>query len=446
MYSTTKSAGNALSAPRTIMIHECFYTISLRDVGTPRRKPQLGYKQSEPKASPDLPTPNSADDGAVPSVAFSPSSSPIINTTEPPRGMPSPLHNTPSPPGADEPTTPFHPNDLNKLLQPQSTSTPTLSQLRDGSSPAAPSPRSSPSPSLSRFSSSPPPVTMAEILRDGIIDALDIAVMSLSTDGTVAVRNQQWVDLAGGGEAGVVLLSERRGRSGEHLSPNSSPSPDPDWHPSLVITNLEFTHPIEPTSHPLYRAAILGQVVNEIRCGGVRLDSVEERLGYAQHSVETSKVDLDASASPHLAPKLDLTHMDSRVSNSPTQTERSDSISSTSELTATLRAVSPARTLVSLPGESEGTGSYFPDNAKSRAAPSSESPRLESEVASKTYSGQGGVPKGVRLILEVSARPMRDARGELVGGVMTVRDVTIREKERVESVKTESDMRASFPF
>ncbi|CAE6365742.1 unnamed protein product [Rhizoctonia solani] len=46
MYATSKSPVNALSAPRTIMIHECIYTISMRDVGSRRnshseRKNQL---------------------------------------------------------------------------------------------------------------------------------------------------------------------------------------------------------------------------------------------------------------------------------------------------------------------------------------------------------------------------------------------------------------------
>ena len=52
------------------------------------------------------------------------------------------------------------------------------------------------------------------------------------------------------------------------------------------------------------------------------------------------------------------------------------------------------------------------------------------------------VPEGgTRLIFEISARPVRDTRGELVGGVMTIRDVTEGERERVESVRTESNFR-----
>ncbi|CAE6497690.1 unnamed protein product [Rhizoctonia solani] len=347
MYATSKSPVNALSAPRTIMIHECFYTISLRDVGSRRNS------RSERKSQLDRLHP--VDEG----VDVSPTS-PYEHT---------PTLSIPTPPRCDTP---------NVILEQPRTSQ-LCNQLRSLSCP-----------SLSRSSPSPPPISLAETLRDGVIDALGTAVIALSADGAVAVRNQQWVDLVGGDEPGVVLYPSLKG-SPTHSSP---PDATRHWHPALVLTDLGFSCPIESTCHPLYRAAILGQVVTEFRCGGVRID--------------------EGAYTPD-------------ESISPTLTE---SIVSDSEPTATLRGLSPT-----------GTDSYFPEDVKLSAdnvdAPPVETPRsIHAEHRHPTAS----VPRGTRLVLELSARPVRDSAGELVGGVMTIRDVTQLERDRVESVQNESNM------
>ncbi|CUA76460.1 multi-sensor hybrid histidine kinase [Rhizoctonia solani] len=347
MYATSKTPTNSLSAPRTIMIHECFYTISLRDVGAPRRH----SRKMEAKSHLEPPTLQPVDEG----VDLSPVLSPLSNGSGTPR--------------CDTPN--VIPEDYHASLRPQGHSNGFSTFPR----------RSSPCPSISRSSPSPPPITLAETLRDGVIDALDTAVIALSVDGTIAVRNQQWVDLAGGEEPGVVVLS---GPSPSRLHSSPDANATREWHPSLVLTDLGFTRPIGSSAHPLYRAAILGQVVNELRCGGVRIDEDDE--------MQTN-------------------------SSSPTQTERSDSLSDT------LRGFSPTRSLKSLPGDG-----YFSGNA---------SPVDDAQHADDRHST---VPRGARLVLDISARPVRDSRGELVGGVMTIRDVTQLEKDRVESVQNESNM------
>ncbi|CAE6476586.1 hypothetical protein ACGC1H_003980 [Rhizoctonia solani] len=345
MYATSKSPV-ALSAPRTIMIHECFYTISLRDVGASRRN-----SRSERKSQLDRLQP--VDEG----VDVSPTSSSPYEYT--------PILSIPTPPRCDTP---------NVILE-----QPRTSQLCNQLGTLSYSSRSSPS---------PPPISLAETLRDGVIDALGIAAIALSADGAVAVRNQQWVDLVGD-EPSIVLYPGLKG-SPTHSSPSDATR---QWHPALVLTDLGFTCSIESTSHPLYRAAILGQVVNEFRCGGVR--------------TEEGAYTPDDSTSPTLT----------------------ESIVSDSEPTATLRGFSPT-----------GTDSYFPEDAKpieNSDTPPVETPR--SQHAEHRHA-TASVPRGTRLVLELSARPVRDSTGELVGGVMTIRDVTQLEKERVESVQNESNM------
>ncbi|KAJ1300849.1 hypothetical protein OPQ81_002489 [Rhizoctonia solani] len=394
MYATSKSPINTLPAPRTIMIHECFYTISLRDLATSRRNSRQGRR---PETKTLLEPPPLVPVAEV--VEVLPVLSPLSNGSTGHENIPSTLPGTSTSPTVNTNHV-IHPEDSHASIRSQAV--PALAPLYHD--PGPPAHRRSPSPSLSRLSSSPPPITLAETLRDGVIDALGIAVISLSADGAVAVRNQQWVDLVGGGEAGVVLLSDpnaKRGSSPSSPHSSSDPSAARQWHPSLVLTDLDFTQPIGSTSHPLHRAAILGQVVNEHRCG-----ALAELL----------------NGHPGI---------------SPTQTERSET---ESEPSTTLRGNSPSGTLESLP-----SSSYFPrDSQPSLTHTNSDTPTVIEETSGcqdlESRHGGAHVPRGTRLILEISARPVRDSRGELVGGVMTIRDVTQQEKDRVESVQNESNM------
>ncbi|KAH7325451.1 hypothetical protein B0J17DRAFT_681417 [Rhizoctonia solani] len=408
MYATSKSPATSLPAPRTIMIHECFYTISLRDVGASRRNP-LQARKMEAKTHLQPPILYPVDEG----VDVSPNLSPLTAVSDQHEDTLSPALSIP--PSGDKSSV-IQTDDLHTSLRPQGA--PTLSSLCNGS--GLPPRRSSPCPSFSQSSPSPPPITLAETLRDGVIDALNTAVIALSADGTVAVRNQQWVDLVGGGEAGVALLSDvgtKQGSSPSNLHSSPDPNATRQWHPSLVLTDLGFTHPIESTSHPLYRAAILGQVVNEIRCGGVRIGEG------SSYTLDTTNGGSNGSEYPGI---------------SPTQTERSESIASGSEPTATLRGVSPSGALESLPNDSYFLGDDKPSLAHTN---SDTSTVLETHGPQRTgpRSQSASMPRGARLILEISARPVRDSRGELVGGVMTIRDVTQLEKDRVESVQNESN-------
>ncbi|KAB5589859.1 Multi-sensor hybrid histidine kinase [Ceratobasidium theobromae] len=431
MYATPRTPTTAPPAPQPIIIHECFYTISLRDVGSPRRSQRQGHKHHEPRSSIESQASDVPREEAISSAERSPRLLPRTDASDVPQAAPSqpqPNANGYIPPHTQADTHTSQTNNIPPaLLQ-------NISLL---------APRRSSS-SLAHSSCSPPPLTTVEILRDGVIDSLDAAAIVLSADGMIAVRNQHWADLAGGGEAGVMLLSERKESSGDISNapppPNSdAPLPPPaawKWHPSLVITDLEFTRPIKPDSHPLYRAAMLGHVVNEFRCGGVKIGSGEDT--YPHNSTEARIFPPNGRANLYSAPKPGVG--DTSVEYSPTHTERPESV--TSE-TSTLKPLSPAETLAPLPSETQGTSmpvnSYFPEDAKflyARMSPAS--PPSEFNLAWKTRLASE-VPEGERLILEVSARPIRDARGELVGGMMTVRDVTQREKERVESVKNESN-------
>ncbi|CAE6519781.1 unnamed protein product [Rhizoctonia solani] len=407
MYATSKSPTTSLPAPRTIMIHECFYTISLRDVGTSRRNP-LRARKMEAKTHLEPPTLYPVDEG----VDLSPNLSPLTAGSDQHEDTLPPAFSIPL---SDDKSSVTQTKDLHTSPSPQGP--PTLPPISNGS--GLPPRRPSPCPSFSRSSPSPPPITLAETLRDGVIDALNTAVIALSADGTVAVRNQQWVDLVGGGEAGVALLSDvgvKQGTSPSSLHSSPDPNATRHWHPSLVLTDLDFTRPIGSTSHPLYRAAILGQVVNELRCGGVRIG--EE----ASYTLDTTNV--NGRECPGI---------------SPTQSERSESIASESEPTATLRGISPSGALESLPGDS-----YFPGDHKPSLAHTNSDASTVLETHGPHHAEprhqSASIPRGARLILEVSARPVRDSRGELVGGVMTIRDVTQLEKDRVESVQNESNM------
>ncbi|CAE6412977.1 unnamed protein product [Rhizoctonia solani] len=410
MYATSKSPTTTLPAPRTIMIHECFYTISLREVGAPRRNSRSSRKP-ETKSHLESPLLHVVDEGFDVSPALSISS----NGFDQRENTPAPLASTSS---GGNISHVIHTEDSRVSSGQQGITT--LTPLCNGS--GSPS-RSSLCPSMSRSTSSPPPITLAETLRDGVIDALNTAVIALSADGAVAVRNQQWVDLVGGDEAGVALFSDASAnQSSSPSSPHSSPDSDAtrQWHPSLVLTDLDFTRPIKCTSHPLYRAAILGQVVNEHRCGGVRIDEGTSYL--------PDKLNVNRSTDGILTCYSDT---------SPTQTERSES---ESEPTATLRDVSPSGTL-----KSSLSDSYFPKDAQPSFTHTNsdtlpvvdETPRLQN---AEPRHQTAHVPWGTRLILEISARPVRDSRGELVGGVMTIRDVTQLEKDRIESVQNESNI------
>ncbi|QRV85636.1 Hybrid signal transduction histidine kinase [Ceratobasidium sp. AG-Ba] len=389
MYASTKSPISA--PPRLIMIHECFYTISLRDVGRKAGQGTLRRKDSPPSLEPSPPT-------SQPSLSTS--SSPFSTTLTLPASQTPPIIKVPQPPQ-----------------------------------------RSSPSPS-------PPPHSIAEVLRDGVIDALDLAVFALSADGTVGVRNQVCVDLFGLGpeDSGVVFFDKKnetksptdvvlegqvaRSTTGETINPyfttdpaaldrpQGSPRPTISTQPSrppcsspyqtpLVLTNLAFTQRSTLSEHPLYRAAVLGQIVHQFKCGGIRLDGHDQL-----HSPRGSSAGLDGTGS------------------SPESCEDN----------STVQAVSPAATLTSLPSTQESVST--PENGPLSVPHVDETPKAPPSTNRVPFpmTEDINVPQfGTRLILEISARPVRDARGELVGGIMIIRDVTQCERERVESVKAESD-------
>ncbi|KAG8717376.1 hypothetical protein FRC09_014372 [Ceratobasidium sp. 395] len=357
MYTSVKSPTSPHPAPRTIMIHECFYTISLRDVR--RKATTMGsIRRKDPPNHPELST-----------SAFAP----------PPQA--SLLTNTPAPPVPETPTR----------------TTPYPVRLASRRSRLASSP-------------SPPPNTVADVLRDGVMDALDTAVFALSADGTVGVRNQQCVDVLGlrGEEPGVVLFGKEGNSGGEtesapldgatkdnnvnpyftHLpsSPlrpktRTSTNPPPiltiipgstsPFDAPLVLTNLSFSQRISRTQHPLYRAAILGQLVNQFKCGGVRQDGSSN--GYPEgRRGSTAGLNDDTT--------------DSKGENSP-ESSSGDGDGST------VHGASPAETFTSLP---------------SSRTPS---PQTNKIVFPTSEPEDEPVPcAGTRLILEISARPVRDAR------------------------------------
>ncbi|KAG8735668.1 hypothetical protein FRC10_010284 [Ceratobasidium sp. 414] len=415
MYTSIKSPVSANPAPRIIMIHECFYTISLRDVGrkaasvgTIRRKdlPQQAELSTTPLELP-------------PRTSFS--------------------THMPTPPLPERP-------------------------------PSAPSPRPSSSPSRLSCTPSPPPNSIADILRDGVIDALDTAVFALSADGAVGVRNQQCIDVLGlrGAEVGVVFFEKENERDkndevgsappvldgGENVNPyfttnplsqdcfpdfvpsrpriQTSPSPSPPlgktsgspFQTPLILTNLSFSHQLSRTQHPLYRAAILGQVVHQFKCGGVRQDGSSDGL---TESRRASAAGLEAEINGR-------------------QGEGSSVSGSGDGESSTVQAISPATTFTSL-SSAQGSVSMS-ENDSSLVPPADDTPKATSDsrtadsIAFPPKEQEGGaVPlTGSRVILELSARPVRDARGELVGGVMTIRDITQCERERIESARVESDM------
>lgn len=81
MYATTKSPRNAPPAPRMIMIHGTFYTISLRDIGCkPARREDYEFGQNlEPPMSP----------WSSPATApFKVPTLPITTATSPPFSLP----------------------------------------------------------------------------------------------------------------------------------------------------------------------------------------------------------------------------------------------------------------------------------------------------------------------------------------------------------------------
>ncbi|KAG9092809.1 hypothetical protein FRC06_011784, partial [Ceratobasidium sp. 370] len=194
MYTSVKSPVNASSTPRTIMIHECFYTISLRDVG--RKATTVGTIRRKEPPQTELST----------------------STLElPPQSL---FIHMPTPPVRE-----------------------TL--------PAAPPPRPSSSPPRLSSSPSPPPNSIADILRDGVIDALDTAVFALSADGTVGVRNQQCIDVLGlrGEEVGVVFFGKvMEGDEKDEVEPALSA---PDAGENLENVNPYFTKdPMSQDSPP----------------------------------------------------------------------------------------------------------------------------------------------------------------------------------------------------
>jgi hypothetical protein len=284
-----------------------------------------------------------------------------------------------------------------------------------------------------------------------VIDSIDAGIMALSTDGAVAVKNQQWVDLAGG-EVGVSFTvrnapSHKRGSSSTSPRPGSSICSPSTWHPSLTLTDLEFTHQLDPMMHPLYQAAILGQVVKEFRCGGIRLDSELHHTHLPIPADSEILMDLDENPCvPESAVSTPPTHLKWEGLTAYKGSVGDESpISNMSEVTETLKASSPALTLSSLPGEAE-VGSCFSEEAVpviSGASFATPDDIVPDDVPNSQLAES--VPQGTKLILEIAARPMRDVRGELVGGVITIRDVTQREKERIERVQHESDMRESSP-
>ncbi|KAF8751921.1 hypothetical protein RHS01_08259 [Rhizoctonia solani] len=453
MYATSKSPKNTLPAPRTIMIHECFYTISLRDIAAPRRTSRRSRKLLDHKAYLEIPTPSPTEDGGSPSVDFSPSLSPLVYS------VPSQVISPPT------------------SISPSSLSIPH---------------RSAPSPTFSRSSSSPPPASLIDMLRDGVMDAIDTGVMALSVDGTVAVRNQKWLDITGGGEVGYFDLSRHSPAGSDHGS-SSPPRIDfaafvlsqiPTWHPSFILADVDFTSRLEPVDHPLYQAAVLGQVVAETQCGAIRLEGEAHYIQPQPKGLDNHAMELDENtfAPRPAAPTTELETPDSAEDHersSPWDGPTADKSEigtecARSETTGTLRAPSPTTTMSSLPNDpnlwevgpaldtevaapNESSGSYFPSVSSSSsritgvppaAAISSSSRPVLTGIPSSPIrkphnaelSSSGSLPRGTKLILEISARPMRDVRGELIGGVMTVRDVTQKEKERMESIHHESDM------
>ncbi|KAJ1300855.1 hypothetical protein OPQ81_002494 [Rhizoctonia solani] len=444
MYATAKSPKNTLPAPRTIMIHECFYTISLRDV-TPRRTSRRSRRL---RSCLEIPTPSPTEDGGSPSVDYSPALSPQVHS--------------PASPQVSYPT-----NFITSLSIPH---------------------RSAPSPTFSRSSSTPPPTSVADALKDGVMDAIDLGVMVLSADGSVAVRNQKWLDIGGGADTGLFYLPRNSPAASEHGS-SSPPRRDftasilsqiATWHPSIVLTDVEFTAQIEPVDHPLYQAAILGQVVTETRYGAIRLEGeplyLEPSKREDHSSVEpphgNSYAPGPAGPTPPLEPSTHshFDHDSSPLSHSGWTTGQSEmgaTDSTRSETTGTLRAPSPTATMSSLPDEpslwamrptphsemavpDESSGSYFPQDASSKVTASISgsfgpllAPIPKTPIGENPYTEPvlpESLPKGTKLILEISAHPMRDSRGELIGGVMTMKDVTVREKERIESIRQESYM------
>ncbi|KAH7325446.1 hypothetical protein B0J17DRAFT_632919 [Rhizoctonia solani] len=443
MYATAKSPKNALPAPRTIMIHECFYTISLRDVTTPRRTSRRSKKLHDLRAYLEIPTPSPTEDGGSPSVDYSTSLSSLVYSPASPQVL-SPSTSTPQ--------------SITSLSIPH---------------------RSAPSPTFSRSSSSPPPTSLVDTLRDGVMDAIDTGVMVLSADGTIAVRNQKWLDIGGGGEPGQFFLARNSPAASEH---GSASPPRRDFtasvlsqisalHPSLVLTNLDFTSEVEPVNHPLYQAAILGQVVTETRYGAVRSEG-EAHYIQPRKKGEEDSVEPNATYVPE--PVLSVSQLDSarEPDNSPSHSGWGGSTADKSEIgtestrsatTGTLRAPSPTSSIPDDPNlwavrpeadaemtaPDEGSGSYFPANASAMAPPIAGFSRSRPLSVPKTPIGERphvvlpspeSLLKGTKLILEISAHPMRDSRGELIGGVMTMRDVTLQEKERIESIHHESDM------
>ncbi|CAE6500222.1 unnamed protein product [Rhizoctonia solani] len=444
MYATAKSPQNALPAPRTIMIHECFYTVSLRDMTAPRRTSRRSRKA---RTYPEMITPSPTEDGGSPSLDFSPSLTPLVHSLAP------------------------------QTLSPSTSISQNMASL---SIPC----RSVPSPTFSRCSSTPPPILLADMLRDGVMDAIDIGVMVLSADGTIAVRNQKWLDMGGGGEVGHLYLARNSSAASEHGS--SSPprrggttsilSQISTWHPSVVLTNVDFTSQLEPVDHPLYQAAILGQVVTETRYGAIRL---EGEAYYIQPRQKEDNTTMETKEDPYVPeptePVTQLGRTNSTVGDSsPPHSGWGGSTackseigteSTRSETTGTLKAPSPTSTMSSLPDDpglwvvrpgletmaspSETSGSYFPANsfATIPQVATSSGPLFanipKTPIGEHPYSeppSSESLPQGTKLILEISARPMRDTRGELIGGVMTMRDVTQQEKERIESIHHESDM------
>ncbi|CEL62855.1 hypothetical protein RSOLAG1IB_10531 [Rhizoctonia solani AG-1 IB] len=292
MYATAKSPKNTLPAPRTIMIHECFYTISLRDVAAPRRTSRRSRRLHDHRAYLDIPTPSPTEDGGSPLVDFSPSFSPL--SYSPASQIVSPSMSTT--------------NSTSSLSIPQ---------------------HSAPSPTFSRSSSSPPPASLIDMLRDGVMDAIDTGVMALSVDGTVAVRNQKWLDISGGGEAGSFYLPRHSPASSEHGS-SSPPRLDitafvlsqlSTWHPSIVLTDLDFSSQLDPTSHPLYQAAILGQVVVETRCGAIRLEGEAHYIQPPKKEGEDHSMELDEN--PYVPQPTPVSELELEHSNAPADNEHS---------------------------------------------------------------------------------------------------------------------------
>ncbi|CAE6457533.1 unnamed protein product [Rhizoctonia solani] len=447
MYSTPKSPKNTLPARRTVMIHECFYTISLRDVTTSRRNSRRSRKTYESRTYLGILTPSLAEDGCSPSVDLSLTMSPLVHS----------------------------------LVSPQALS-PSVSSSQSVTSLSIPH-CSAPSPTFSPSSPSPPPMSLVDTLRDGVMDAIDIGVMVLSADGAVTVRNQKWLDIGGSGEVGSFHLARNSPTDSEDGS-SSPPRRDftasilsqiSTWHPSIVLMDVDFTSEIKPVDHPLYQAAILGRVVTKTRYCAVQLEGEAHYIQPRRKEEEDSSVELNKN--PYVPqPPLSVSHLENtnlsvEHDNSPAHFGWEGPTAGKSEIgtestTGTLRAPSPTATISSLPEDprlwaarpttstemdtpSETSESYFPANAFVVVPPvasSYESPFTsipKTPIFERTYTESSVselISKSTKLILEISARPMRDTRGELIGGIMTMRDVTWKEKERMENIHRESDM------